>query len=279
MPTFTIQTDNAKVTCLNNIHLPLEMHFQIRLPLSIVLLFSMLWLPLGQYDFLLDNWMKIGTYAVPFLLIGAFAFTEKSTYQQLLIDHRFISTVMLIAYILHQYEEHWIDVFGNYYAFYDFNNNFILHALGKPESTIRPLTKASILMINTSLVWLVGAMAIWKSPKHLFPSIAMASIIVVNGLVHILAAIVNWTYNPGLLTSIVIFVPLYFLFIQYVLSTSIAYKKQIISGVAWAFLAHVIMVVGLLMANWFKLFPEMVYFILLVIWSLVPLLFFRNANQ
>ncbi|MEM6844890.1 MAG: HXXEE domain-containing protein [Bacteroidota bacterium] len=260
-------------------YLFLEMKFSTLLFLSIVLLFVMLWLPLGQYDFLLDNWMKIGTYAVPFLLIGAFAFKEKSTSKQLLTDYRFISIVMLIAYIIHQYEEHWIDIFGNYYAFYDFNNNFILGALGNPESSIRPLTKESIFVINTSLVWLVGAMAIWRSPKHLFPTIAMASIIVVNGVVHLLAAIVNWAYNPGLLTSILIFVPLYFLFVRYVLSTSVAYKKEIIGGLVWAFLAHVIMVAGLLMANWFKLFPEMVYFILLVIWSLVPLMLFRNANH
>ena len=244
-----------------------------------MLLFTMLWLPLGQYDFLLDHWMKIGTYAVPFLLIGAFAFMEGRTTKQQLTDYRFISILMLIAYILHQYEEHWIDVFGNYYAFYDFNNNFILGALGSPESSVRPLTKESIFMINSSLVWLVGAIAIWRSPKHLFPAIAMASIIAVNGVVHILAAIVNWRYNPGLLTSILIFIPLYYLLVRIILSRSIAYKKEIISGLVWAFLAHIIMVAGLLMANWFKLFPEIVYFILLVVWSLVPLILFRDANH
>ncbi|MEM9887893.1 MAG: HXXEE domain-containing protein [Bacteroidota bacterium] len=246
---------------------------------SILLLFAMLWLPLGQYDFLLNNWMKIGTYAIPFLLIGAFSFPQKTTSKRLFTDYRFVSILMLIAYIIHQYEEHWIDLFGNYYAFYDFNNNFILSALGAPESSLRPLTKESIFVINTALVWLVGAMAIWKSPKHLFPAIAMASIIVVNGIVHILAAIVNLNYNPGLLTSIVIFVPLYFLFVRQVLSSSAVSKKQVIAGMVWAFLAHVIMVAGLLMANWFKLFPEIVYFILLVIWSLVPIILFRHEKQ
>lgn len=238
----------------------------------------MLWLPLGQHDFLFDSWMKLGTYAVPFLLIGAFAFVENGTSKPLLKDYRFISILMLIAYIIHQYEEHWIDIFGNYYAFYDFNNNFILDALGAPDDSIKPLTQASIFVINTSLVWLVGAMAIWRSPKHMFPSVAMASIIVVNGVVHIVAALVNWNYNPGLLTSIVIFVPLYVLFVRYVLSSSGANRKQIIGGIIWAFLAHIIMVGGLLMANWVKLFPEMVYFVLLVIWSLVPIMLFRHAT-
>ena len=69
-------------------------------------------------------------------------------------------------------------------------------------------------MINTSLVWLVGVLAIWRSPKHLFPLIAMASIIVVNGIVHLLAGVVKFQYNPGLLTSIIIFIPLYTWFVR-----------------------------------------------------------------
>lgn len=243
---------------------------------SILLLFTMLWLPFGQYDFLLGNWMKIGTYAVPFLLIGAFSLAEDEPLKKHIANYRFIAILMLIAYIIHQYEEHWIDIFGNYYAFYDFNNNFILTALGNPDSPVKPLTQESIFVINTSLVWLVGAMAIWRSPKHLFPAVSMVSIIVVNGFVHILAAVVNWQYNPGLVTSIFIFVPFYFLFVRYVLSSTDASKKEIIGGIVWAFLAHIIMVAGLLMANWFKLFPEIIYFILLVIWSLAPLLLFRN---
>ena len=247
--------------------------------LSILLLFAMLWLPLGQYHFLFDHWMKIGTYAIPFLLIGAFAFSSNATSPKLLTDYRFISIILLMAYIIHQHEEHWVDLFGNHYAFYEFNNNFILSALGATDRLEKPLTQASIFMINTALVWLVGAMAIWSSPKHLFPAIAMASIIVMNGIVHILAALVNFTYNPGLATSIIVFLPIYFLFIRYLLTSLAATKKQVLVGILWAFLAHVIMVGGLLMANWFKLFPEIVYFIFLVIWSLVPLTLFRNAYQ
>ncbi|MEM9919960.1 MAG: HXXEE domain-containing protein [Bacteroidota bacterium] len=243
---------------------------------SILILFVMLWLPLGQYNFLIDNWMKIGMYAIPFLLMGVSTFAENQSYQQLLKNYRIIGIAMLIAYILHQFEEHWIDLFGNYYAFYDFNNNFILGALGATDDTIRPLTKESIFIINTSLVWLVGVMGIWRSPKHIFPLIAMASITIVNGIVHTLAGLLQMAYNPGILTSIVLFAPIYFLFIRFLLSVSTSFKKQIIAGIFWAVLAHLIMVVGLLMANWYHIFPESVYFILLIIWSLVPLLLFRR---
>lgn len=245
---------------------------------SIILLFAMLWLPLGQYDFLIDNWMKIGTYALPFLLIGAFSLKPEGSHKELFSNDKFIGIMMLIAYIIHQYEEHWIDLFGNYYAFYQFNNNFILTNLGEPESTTKPLTKEAIFIINTSLVWLVGAMGIWRSPKHIFPLIAMASIIVVNGVVHILASAINLQYNPGLMTSIIIFIPIYIWFVRNLIQRSNAYKKQITGGIIWAFLAHVIMVGGLLMANWFNIISEFIYFIGLIVWSILPLFFFRDKK-
>ena len=168
-----------------------------------------------------------------------------------------------------------IDLFGNYYSFYTFNNNFILGNLGEPDSPIKPLSREAIFIINTSLVWLVGAIAILKSPKHLFPLIAMASIIVVNGVVHLLAGIATFSYNPGILTSIFLFVPLYIWFVRFLLKESSQFKKQLIAGIIWAFLAHVVMVGGLLMANWFNVIPELAYFAVLGVWSLLPLLFYR----
>mgnify|MGYP001792876348 CR=1 FL=1 len=245
---------------------------------SILLLFAMLWLPLGQHEFLLDHWMKIGTYAIPFLLIAAFAFWEAPEPTRPLYHFRFLGLLLLIAYLVHQYEEHWIDLYGNYYAFYTFNNNFILSNLGQPEAATQPLTKAAVFMINTALVWLVGLLAILRSPRHLFPLIAMASIIVVNGLVHLLAGLVNWQYNPGLLTSVVLFVPLYFWFARYLLRSSPSYRKPLWGGILWALLAHVLMVGGLLAANWWELIPEGGYFALLVLWSLLPLALFRPAS-
>ncbi|MEM6543231.1 MAG: hypothetical protein AAF634_18905, partial [Bacteroidota bacterium] len=72
----------------------------------LALLFVMLWLPMGQHDFLIDHWMKIGTYAIPFLGIGIFAFKEAGKSRPLRSDLRFLAVLLLIAYLLHQFEEH-----------------------------------------------------------------------------------------------------------------------------------------------------------------------------
>ncbi|MEM8567565.1 MAG: hypothetical protein AAGF85_13980 [Bacteroidota bacterium] len=51
---------------------------------AVLLIFTMLWLPLGQHDFLIAHWMNIGTYAVPFMLIGVFLFNSPVRFGTLL---------------------------------------------------------------------------------------------------------------------------------------------------------------------------------------------------
>ena len=242
--------------------------------INIILLFLMLWLPLGQYDFLINHWMKIGTYSIPFLFVGLFAFREKELSKS--SNYRFLALLMLVAYIIHQFEEHWIDIYGNIYAFYASNNAFILDRLGEPNSSIMPLTKESIFVINTSLVWLIGLLAILRSPKHLFPFFSMAGIIVINGFVHVMGSLITQAYNPGVLTSVLIFIPLYFWLLRKVQKSTENFKLLVIGGLIWAFLAHVIMVAGLLAANWFQIIPEYLYWVILVAWSILPIEIFRN---
>ncbi|MEM1259914.1 MAG: HXXEE domain-containing protein [Bacteroidota bacterium] len=245
---------------------------------SILLLFLMLWAPLGQYEFLIEHWMKIGTYSIPFVGIGIFAFKDIGTNMSLGSNLRFLALIMLVAYFFHQFEEHWVDLFGNHYAFYSYNNNFILSALGQPNALVKPLTKESIFVINTSLVWLVGLLSLSRSPRHLFPFFAMASIVLINGVVHIVGGMFKFRYNPGLFTSIVIFIPLYFWIIKQVRHRVTNFGMHVVLGLIWAFLAHVIMVAGLLFANWYKVIPEYLFWIALVFWSIIPMAILRKDS-
>ena len=239
-------------------------------------LFAMLWLPLGQYVYLVENWMKIGTYAAPFLVFGTVAFRDSVRSPQLLMDFRAFSVGLFVAYIAHQYEEHWIDLFGNHYAFLENVNQMFAHTTSCAGITNCPLTPEAIFVINTSLVWLVGFIAIWRAPEHLFPALAMSAIVIVNAFTHIVAGVVRWAYNPGLLTSVLIFIPVSITFFFQVLQYNRGYKRQIIGSLIWAILAHVVMVGGLLLANLFRLIPESLYFTALVVWSCLPLFMFRE---
>ncbi|MEM0980655.1 MAG: HXXEE domain-containing protein [Cyanobacteria bacterium P01_H01_bin.58] len=220
--------------------------------------------------------MKIGTYAAPLVLFVFFSTRAEKT-RSVLVDIKLMSVLFLVAYIIHQFEEHWVDLLGEQYAFYSDVNQLILSALNAQDSTIIPLSPEAIYVINTSLVWLVGILAIWRSPKHLFPSLAMAGITLVNGISHIILGIAQQAYNPGLLTATVIFVPLAVAFYRTVLTTFLEAEKQVIVSIIWSVLAHIIMVAGLLAANWFNVIPEVVYFALLIVWSVIPILLF-NAS-
>lgn len=234
----------------------------------LVLSFAMLWVPLGQHDFLHAHWMKLGTFMAPFLLFAGDALDrgEREGWR----GPRRLSLLLLVAYIAHQFEEHWVDVEGNVYAFHASVNGLLQSVTG---TDVAPLSPAGIFVINTSLVWLVAALAMWRSHVHVFPALAMVAIVLVNGAAHIALAVVRQAYNPGLLTSVVLFLPAG----AFALRALSAPRRQVAAAMAWGVLAHVIMVGGLVAGNVLGLFPEPVYFAALVLWSVVPILLFRPS--
>ncbi|MEL7449059.1 MAG: HXXEE domain-containing protein [Pseudomonadota bacterium] len=249
----------------------------VRLTAAVALvLFLMLWLPLGQLDFMIQHWMKVGTFAAPFLLLAYLAAAPK---RPSLSDPVFMSLALLVAYIAHQFEEHWIDLYGNHYAFYDYVNALVRSVLNSGDNSVAPLTPQAIYVINTSLVWLVGVIAIVVARHRVFPVMALAAITLVNGITHILAGIVNVAYNPGLLTSVVVFVPLSVVVFRRLMRHEAAWIRPVIASLAWAVLAHILMVSGMLAANLYSVISEATYFVLLVIWSALPLALFRGTTR
>lgn len=249
-----------------------------KIPYScLIVLFLMLWLPLGQQDFLIQNWMKLGAFIAPVLLMMFFV-SNSSNCQLNIGNFELMSVVMLVLYFIHQCEEHWLDLFGNYFAFYYYFNTLLAGVLGQNISSFEVLTPLSIFIINTSLVWLVGFTAILGANQYIFPSLAMNGIILINAFTHILAAIANQAYNPGLLTSVILFVPFSAFFYRRVLMDNVACRGQVIASLVWAIFAHVLMVGGLVGANWFHVYPESFYFVGLVLYSLAPMFFFRALD-
>ena len=101
----------------------------------------------------------------------------------------------LPVYLLHQYEEHDDDRFRQYLA-----------SLFPPGAA--GLSKAEIWVINIVLVWflLLGVFYL----EHASPGWAMiaAYLLAANALFHIIPALIRRAYNPGLLTAILLFLPL-----------------------------------------------------------------------
>ncbi|MEM9739880.1 MAG: HXXEE domain-containing protein [Pseudomonadota bacterium] len=244
---------------------------------ALILSFGVLWIPLGQHEFLFENWMKVGTFMAPFLLFAALVFRHEPI-ATVFQDLRMVALFLLIAYIIHQFEEHWVDLNGEIYAFKPYVNGLISTVMGDPESSIEALSDAGVFVINTSLVWLVAALAIWRGGSHAFPMLCMAAIVLVNAFSHIAAGILRTSYNPGLVTSIVIFVPLAIAAYAMVLKTGKADRLRVGASIVWSVLGHIIMIGGMVVSGWLGLVPEPVYFAVLVVWSILPCFLFRGPS-
>lgn len=241
----------------------------------LALFLAMVWLPLGQTEFLAAHWMKIGTYMAPVLVFFAFKGREGNN-QPALTDVTFMATLMAAAYMIHQFEEHWIDLLGRQYPLYEYLNTLIASVAGEDRYGV--MTPAAIFYINTGLVWTIAFLAILVSPNHIFPALAMAGIMLVNGVSHVLAAIAAFEYNSGLLTSVVLFLPISLSFYSATRRAGLASIQMIMAGVAWGFLGHVVLFAGLFAANVYNLIPIGLYYVLLILWGLSPWLFYRSRK-
>lgn len=109
-----------------------------------------------------------------------------------------------LAYLLHQFEEHGIDADGAHYAF----RGFMCATLGFPDAKTCPVPLSYITSVNVAAVWLAGPAAALLGRR--WPALALSyfSIPFVNFLGHTVPFLINGTYNPGVLTAILVFLPL-----------------------------------------------------------------------
>ena len=108
----------------------------------------------------------------------------------------FLVFLQLPVYMFHQYEEH---AHGRF-------RDFINQMIGGGKLI---LSDTAIFWINILLVWVLDLSILyiavyWNSSLGLIA----AYLTLFNGLTHIIVALVQRRYNPGLWTSIVLFLPL-----------------------------------------------------------------------
>lgn len=237
----------------------------------IVLFFAFLWAPLGQQAYLHEHWMNIGVYGAGFLLIGSLVFRDHR--QPVSSDMKILTVLLLAAYLLHQYEEHGTDLIGRHFAFMPYANAIISQKIsgcgGIPNC---PLNRENIFYINTTLVWFLFVLAASGGRRFAFAGLCAAALLLVNGLAHILQGAVKVEYNPGLLTSLVIFVPYSIYYYRQAARLGLAGKTTIGASLVWSILAHIILVLFAVLVYVDNLLPGSSYLVILVIWSLVPFL-------
>ncbi|MEL7475146.1 MAG: HXXEE domain-containing protein, partial [Cyanobacteria bacterium J06555_12] len=133
-----------------------------------------------------------------------------------------------------------------------------------------------IFYVNAGMVWTAGFLAIFTATNRIFPSLAMAGIMLVNAVAHVANAVATMSYNSGLVTSIILFLPLSIVFFWHAYRAGTASTKLLLAAVMWGFLGHVMLFGGLFAANVNGIVPVPVYYIALIAWGVVPTLAFGS---
>ncbi|MEM0896414.1 MAG: HXXEE domain-containing protein, partial [Verrucomicrobiota bacterium] len=120
--------------------------------------------------------------------------------------------------------------------------------------------------------------AIWRASEHIFPALCLTSIVVVNACSHVGAGVITLGYNPGLLTAVLLFIPLGLTTYIWSLRTGLGSFREIAASLIWGVLGHVIMIAGIIASGGFRVFPETVYFASLVCWSVLPVFLYRQPT-
>jgi hypothetical protein len=144
----------------------------------------------GFYDWFINNWAKASLpLAIILFLISPFVYKG--------IDlAAFLVFLTLPFYMLHQFEEH---AGGQFKA-------FVTKTMGKGREV---LTDRDIFRVNVLFVWLGTLVVLYLCVYvSIIWGLLSGYLVAFNGLVHIITSIRLRRYNPGLWTSIFVFLPL-----------------------------------------------------------------------
>lgn len=143
--------------------------------------------------FISANWQKaLPALVVVGLVLWILAFRHDPT------SERALFAALLIVYLIHQIEEHlWpggFRQFTNRHVFRSGDDNF-------------PVDIGGVALVNIGYVWLPLALAVaWPGPLR-WLGLGWAGLTLINGVSHIVSTLRLRCYNPGLVTSIVLFLP------------------------------------------------------------------------
>lgn len=155
-------------------------------------------------------------------------------------DPAFVLPLLWPMYLVHQFEEHGVDLHGRRYAFL----GDLCATLGHHDVAQCPADGAFIFAVNAMGAQLVFASALVFRRRN--PVIAACAWgITLNAITHIGGALARGAYNPGLATSVLLFVPLTVWMLRTVVRAGVLAPPQIARVVAVGVLVHVVLLASL----------------------------------
>jgi len=147
------------------------------------------------------NWAKLSIFLAIIVTVLIYIFVKPDNFVLFLI------WIQLPIYLLHQFEEH------NWNGF----KNYINKAVFKVKEGDFPLNDKIIFWVNIPIVWILIPIFAGLSSVNIMYGLWIPYFAVFNSLTHVIVSIRNREYNPGLIVSLILGIPvgIYALFIFY----------------------------------------------------------------
>jgi hypothetical protein len=120
-------------------------------------------------------------------------------------DLSWLSWLAVAIYLIHNVEEYGVDLLGQFHAF----PYSMCATLGQLPYPFCPIPAPFYLAVNLPLFWVGAPVAAILSRCHPIIGLSVYGVIFVNALTH-LGAFVRAGYNPGVLTALILFLPISF---------------------------------------------------------------------
>lgn len=149
-------------------------------------------------------WIGLGAAGALLILLAATDALQADRRIARWYDLQWLTWLAVTAYLLHQFEEHGVSLLGAPYAF----RGTLCATLGYGDAISCPVPLAFITAVNVSAVWVAGFASALAARR--FPLIALSffAVPLVNAFAHMVPAVLERRYNPGLFSAVVLFLPL-----------------------------------------------------------------------
>lgn len=156
-------------------------------------------------DAILHGWPYAGLGLAALILAVLFLRPSPQglAYAARLRDPRWLLWAAVPMYMIHQFEEHGVDLLGRHYPFLE----ALCTTLGRGDLSTCPADARFILAVNVSLVWFAGPVSAVVARRNLYVGATFLCTPLINALVHTVPALIKGEYNPGVFTSVVLFLP------------------------------------------------------------------------
>ncbi|MEP9378859.1 HXXEE domain-containing protein [Aquabacter sp. CN5-332] len=149
-------------------------------------------------------WIALGAAGILLILLAVGDALQTDRRVPRFQDMTWLTWLGVAAYLLHQFEEHGVDLLGHPYAF----RGSMCAALSFRDAVSCPVPLSFITAMNVGSVWGAGLISVLMAPRRPLIGLSFFALPLVDLVAQVGGAITDQRYAAGLLTALLLFLPL-----------------------------------------------------------------------